>query len=164
MTMDEEERQRRIASINAAIRASGERDVELLNKHWDKLPDNPEERDVEIKKLLASSKGSYIPSEDKIGIYYQKETGVGFARKHFKFKVGSDNYKVFPEMFDNMGVPIKQGRIKELLGYTGNIGYADRVSVLAKTMRRSTGLTTHEIVLSGGSLTLIGYKVDPLLI
>ena len=98
-------------------------------------------------------------SDEPVGVYYEKEAGIGYARKRFKFKRGSDTYKVFPELYERVGIPVPQERVKELLDFAGT-GYYERANGTAKAIRRATDLTADELVLNNGSLTLIGKKLD----
>lgn len=99
------------------------------------------------------------PAGAPVGVYYNKEPGVGYARKRFKFKRGSDSYKVFPEMYEHINTPVVEQRIKELLNFEGT-GFYERTNKLAKAIRRPTDLTSNEVILNNGSLTLIGKKLD----
>ncbi len=158
---EEEERLAKIAHINKAANAEQRRYAAALQASNIDFSENSAIVTKKANEVLNKLPATQWEDSGPIGIYYEKESGTGYARKSFKFKHGSDSYKVFPEMYTSIGTPITNKRIKEIVGFPLKAtGYAERANSIAKAMRRSTGLTADEVVLNNGSLTLMGKKLD----
>jgi hypothetical protein len=95
-----------------------------------------------------------------IGIYYDKNTGVGYANdKRFHLKINQSDFKIFPELYRNINQPIEKETIAKLLGHTGT-GLGSKINELAKSLRTKTNTTKDVIVLNKGTLTLVAKRLD----
>lgn len=118
--------------------------------------------------FLNLSKVSFSNSEQD-GIYYHKESGVGFfGKKRFKFKDHQSEFRVFGKLFDNINRSIQRHKILQLMEfYTGDekpnkalkSDETYEINELCKKIRKRTGLSINELVNNNGNLSLIGSKL-----
>lgn len=107
------------------------------------------------------SKNSEPKTNALLGIHYNPLTGVGWANgKKFKFKDNQPDFKVFGRLYEQMGQPFLQKDIFALTGRTAGGTSNYFVNELAKKIRERTGLSTHELVLNNGNLTLATLKLE----
>jgi hypothetical protein len=88
-------------------------------------------------------------------IAYNPVTGVGTLRKkNFKFKDNQPEFILFKMLYENFNEPVKRELVLKTLhkqeGKTATLAIND----IAKKIRTRTGLTTKELVLNNGNITL----------
>jgi hypothetical protein len=96
-----------------------------------------------------------IPDDSKRIIAYNAVTGFGTLRKKkFKFKDNQPEFALFKMLYKNPNEPVKRDVVLKILHKQDSKSATDAINALAKKIRTRTGLTTEELVLNNGNITL----------
>lgn len=88
-------------------------------------------------------------------IKYNSSTGSGtLRRKDFKLKDNQPEFFLFKELYESYNEPIKRTKILKILNHPDDSDATFAINDLAKKIRSRTGLTTKELVLNNGNITL----------
>jgi hypothetical protein len=88
-------------------------------------------------------------------IIYNAVTGVGLLRKKkFKFKNHQPEFMLFKKLYEVLNRPIKRDEMLEILKMKEGRNATIAINDLVKKIRSRTGLTTEELVLNNGDVTL----------
>lgn len=152
------------------------------------LVKNPKGIYSEAKKLGCAMPGERQPSQgtpiDKSAtlpeVYYHRQSGLGAVNgKRFQFKNSRREFKIFAEMYERIGEPVPRRRVLELLGLQEaadatvdklmkGLGRKNTehtlntiiISEVANSMREKTSLSTNQLVINNGDLTLLARKTE----
>ena len=88
-------------------------------------------------------------------IQYNSVTGVGVLRKKvFKLKDDQPEFFLFKDLYENPNESIKRADVLKILKRDDDSTATFAINELAKKIRLRTGLTTKELVLNNGNITL----------
>jgi len=100
---------------------------------------------------------------------YNPETGIGYnGSKKFKLKDGSPEYRVFSRLYANLNKRVHRFDVLELVKFyedgqdsdpTRKTAETAAINDVAKSLRDKAGLTTEQLVMNNGNLTLLGSKI-----
>jgi hypothetical protein len=121
---------------------------------------DPDERE-KVYVMMINPKGFEDAHKELFSDYlkrvitYNTVTGVGTLRKkNFKFKDDQPEFVLFKMLYENFNEPVKREIVLKTLhkqeGKTATLAIND----IAKKIRTRTGLTTKELVLNNGNITL----------
>lgn len=94
-------------------------------------------------------------THNRRAIEYNSTTGVGILRKKsFKLKDDQPEFVLFKELYENYNEPVKRDDVLKIFKRPDSSAATIAINNLVKKIRTRTGLTTEELVLNNGNVTL----------